>query len=162
MSLSLPLLRTRCFSQSFPVLPETESESNSGFPKTFEAPESKEEVCLGKFLDTKRAGLGFATGLQENGKKFMKLNKRRKWHHSSRVKLPVLSKSAGWFLVSTYLIWILGPKLILSNNRSYANLWVLDTCLIIGLLPLMVILIAALLSSKMHHCVFIENSVRLR
>ena len=30
----------------------------------------------------------------------------------------------------------LGPKLILSNNQSRATLWVLETCLIVGLLPL--------------------------
>ena len=38
-------------------------------------------------------------------------------------------------LVSMYLIWILGSKLILSNNQSRATLWVLGTCLIVGLLP---------------------------
>ena len=56
-----------------------------------------------------------------------------------------------FFLVSTYLIWILGPKLILSNNLSSANLWVLDACVIVGLLPLMIILITASLSSKMYN-----------
>ena len=30
----------------------------------------------------------------------------------------------------------LGSKLILSNNQSRATLWVLETCLIAGLLPL--------------------------
>ena len=43
-------------------------------------------------------------------------------------------------------LWI---RLILSNNQSRATLWVLETCLIVGLLPLMIILIAASLSSKM-------------
>ena len=42
------------------------------------------------------------------------------------------------FLVSTYLIWILGSKLILSNNQSRATLWFLDTCLSIGLRPWMI------------------------
>ena len=32
-----------------------------------------------------------------------------------------------------------GSKLILSNNQSDATLWVLDTCLIAGLLPIMII-----------------------
>ena len=59
--------------------------------------------------------------------------------------------SANWFLVSTYLIWILGSKLILSKNQSSATRWVLDTCLIVGLLPLMIILITASLSSKMYN-----------
>ena len=33
-------------------------------------------------------------------------------------------------------------------NQSSATLWVRDTCLIVGLLPLMIILITASLSSK--------------
>ena len=33
------------------------------------------------------------------------------------------------------LIWILGFELILSNNQSRATLWVLETCLNVGLLP---------------------------
>ena len=49
--------------------------------------------------------------------------------------------SASWFLVSTYSIRICGSKLILSNNQSSASLWVLDTCLIVGLRPLVVILV---------------------
>ena len=59
--------------------------------------------------------------------------------------------SASWFLVSMYLIWILGSKSILSNNQSRATLWVLETCLHIGLLPFMIILITASLSSKMYN-----------
>ena len=47
-------------------------------------------------------------------------------------------------LVSTYLIWIF-------VKQSNATLWVLDTCLIVGLLPLMIILLAAALSSKMYN-----------
>ena len=65
------------------------------------------------------------------------------------MKLPFVSMSASWFLVSTYLIWILGSTLILSNKLSSATLWVRDTCLIVGLRPLMIILITASLSSKM-------------
>ena len=49
------------------------------------------------------------------------------------------------------LIWILGSKLILSNNQSRGTLWVLEPCLIVGFLPLMIILITASLSSKMHN-----------
>ena len=48
---------------------------------------------------------------------------------------PCLTCPASWFLVSMYLMWILGSKLILSNNQSRATLWVLETCLIVGLLP---------------------------
>ena len=59
--------------------------------------------------------------------------------------------SASWFLVSMYLIWILGSRLIRSNNQSRATLWVLETCLIVGLLPLIIILITASLSSNTHN-----------
>ena len=51
--------------------------------------------------------------------------------------------SASWCLVSIYLIWISGSRLILSNNQSKATPWVLDTCLIVGLLPLIIIWITA-------------------
>ena len=76
------------------------------------------------------------------------LDKRRRWFNSSRVKFPFVKMSASWFLVSMYLIWIFGSRLILSNNKSSATLWVRDTCLIVGLLPLIIILITASLSSK--------------
>ena len=78
----------------------------------------------------------------------MMFNNRRRWSHSSRVKLPSVKMSMSCFLVSTYLIWILGSKLILSNNQSRATLWVRETCLIVGLRPLIIILITASLSSK--------------
>ena len=58
--------------------------------------------------------------------------------------------SVSWFLVSMYLIWISGSKLILSNNQSRATLRVLGTCLSVRLLPLMIILITASLSSNTH------------
>ena len=54
------------------------------------------------------------------------------------------------FLVSTYLIWILGSKWILSNNQSRETLRVLDTCLIVGLRPLMILLITASSPSKIY------------
>ena len=44
-----------------------------------------------------------------------------------------------------------GSKLILSNNQSRATLWVLETCLIIGLLPLIIILITASLFSNTYN-----------
>ena len=55
------------------------------------------------------------------------------------------------FLVSTYLIWMLASKLILSNYQLSATLWFLETCLIVGLLPLMIILITASLSSNTYN-----------
>ena len=79
------------------------------------------------------------------------LNKWRRWFHSSRVKFPLVKMSACWFLVSMYLIWFLGSKLIPSNNQSRATLWVLETCLIVGLLPLIIILIMASLSSNTYN-----------
>ena len=50
----------------------------------------------------------------------------------------------------TYWIWIFGSKLILSNNQSRATLWVLDTCLRVGLRLLMITLITASSSSMMY------------
>ena len=79
------------------------------------------------------------------------LNKHKRWFHSSRVKFPLVSMSASWFLVSMYLIWILGSRLIRSNSQSRATLWVLETCLIVGLLPFMIILITASLSSNTYN-----------
>ena len=90
--------------------------------------------------------------LRGNIKKFMMLNRRRNLHHSSHVRLPSVNKSAICFLVPTYLMWIFRSMFFLSNNQSNANLWVLDTCLITGLRPLMIILITASLSSKMYSC----------
>ena len=46
---------------------------------------------------------------------------------------------------------VLGSILILSNNEPKATVWVLDTCLIVGLLPLIIILLTASLSSKTFH-----------
>ena len=100
--------------------------------------------------------------LQETIEKLIMLNKRRRWFRSSREKLPLVSMSASRFLVSTYLIWIFGSKLILSNNQASATLWVPDTCLIVGLRPLIIILVATSLPSKMYNwdspweeCVFV-------
>ena len=85
---------------------------------------------------------------EENIDTFIMLNWRRRRFHSPRVKV---SMSVSWFLVSTYLIWIFGSELTLSNNQSKATLYLLDTCLIVGLLPLMIILITSSLSSKMYN-----------
>ena len=83
--------------------------------------------------------------------KWPMLNKHKRWFHSSRVKYPMVSMSASWFLVWMYLIWILGSKLNLSNNQSRATLWVLETCLIAGHLPFKIILITASLSSNTYN-----------
>ena len=163
---------------SFLSLHETELWSNSWFPGLFEAPESFGEVCFAfrRFLHTKLIGLGFATAEPSSvflswaffdmvlcslfeRKMAARKTPRNSWcstikedaPHSSRVKIPLVNMSASWCLVSTYLIWILGSKLILSNNESSATLWVLNTCLIVGLLPLTIILITASLSSKMYN-----------
>ena len=81
--------------------------------------------------------------LQENIEKLIMLNKRRRWFHSSRVKLSLVGMSLSWFLVSIYLIWILESRLIRSNSQSRATLWVLETYLIVGLLPFIIILMTA-------------------
>ena len=75
---------------------------------------------------------------QQNKPKLLMLNMWRRLFHSSRVKSSFVNMSASWFLVSRYLIWILGSWLILSNNKSSATLWVQDTCLIARLRPLMI------------------------
>ena len=89
--------------------------------------------------------------LRENINGFIMFKKRRRWFHSSRVKLPLVKMYRSWFLVSTYLIWLFGSKFLLSNNQSTATLWVHDTCLTVGLLPSINILITASLSSNMHN-----------
>ena len=68
------------------------------------------------------------------------INKHGRWFHSSRVK----------FFFSTYLIWILGSKFTLR---------VLETCLNIGTLPVRIILITALLSSKMRNIVPVREEL---
>ena len=75
--------------------------------------------------------------------KWLMFKKHKRWFHSSRVKFPLVSMSASRFLVSMYLIWIFGSKLIRSSSQSRPTLWVLETCLFVGLLPLMIILITA-------------------
>ena len=90
--------------------------------------------------------------------KWLMLNKHKRWFHSSRVKFPSVNMSASWFLVSMHLIWILGSKLILSNNQSRATLW--ETCLIVGLLPFMIILISASLSSKIFNKASLREEFR--
>ena len=72
-------------------------------------------------------------------------------------KLSLVSMSASWFLVSMCLIWIVGSKLTLSSNQSRATLWVLETCLIVGLLPLIFILFTASLSSKTYNNIAVES-----
>ena len=83
--------------------------------------------------------------------KWLMLNKHKRWFQSSCVKLPLVCMSSSWFLVSIYLIWILGSKLIRSNNQTRATLWVLETCLIVGLPLLIIILITASLSSNTYN-----------
>ena len=74
----------------------------------------------------------------------MVAGKHRKTHNVEQTKkmIPFVTRKTSFghnigelVLVSTYLIRILGSKSILSNNHSSTTLWVLDTCLIVGLLP---------------------------
>ena len=78
------------------------------------------------------------------------------------MKFLLVKMSANWFLVSMYLIWILESRLIRSNCQSRAILWVLETCLSVGLLPFMIILIIVLLSSNTLNKVFLLRNWRLR
>ena len=68
--------------------------------------------------------------------KWLILNKLQQMIPLITCEISFVSMSASWFLVSMYLIWILESRLIRSNNQSRATLWVLETCLIVGLLPL--------------------------
>ena len=74
--------------------------------------------------------------------KWLISKKQNKWFHSSRVEFPLVRMSANWFLVSMNLNWI---------RESWLTLWVLETCLIVGLLPLMIIVISASLSSNTYN-----------
>ena len=74
--------------------------------------------------------------------------------HSLHVKFSFVNFYASWCLVSTYLIWILGSRLIFSNNQWRATLWVRDTCLIVGLL---LFDITASLSSTTYNIALGEN-----
>ena len=80
--------------------------------------------------------------------KGLMLSKWRRLFHSSRVKLPLVKMSASWCLVSMYLIWILQSRVIVSTTNPRATLWVLDTCLTVGLRLVIIILITASLFSK--------------
>ena len=66
-------------------------------------------------------------------------------------EIPLCQDVCELVLGVTVFVWMLGSKLILSNNQSRATLWVLETCLIVGLLPFMIILITASLSSKIYN-----------
>ena len=77
--------------------------------------------------------------------KWLILNTWIRLFHSSRLKFPLVNMSASWCLVSKR-IWILGSKWILSNNQSRAAVWARETCLIVGLRLLIIILITASLS----------------
>ena len=76
-------------------------------------------------------------------------------HHAWNFLL--LKMSASWCFVLTYLIKSFGSRLILSNNQSRATRWVRDTCLIVGLMPLMILFITASLSSKMYNWLFLRE-----
>ena len=75
------------------------------------------------------------------------------------VKLPLDNMSASWWLMSMYLIWILESRLILSNHQCRVILWILDTCLLVGLLSFIIILSTASLSSKMYNKAFIREEL---
>ena len=97
--------------------------------------------CL---FDMARGSLIWLKWLQENVELFIMLNKQRRWLHSSRVKLPSVILSASW-VFSIYIVDLdfRGFKLILSNSQSCATLLVRDSCLLVGVLPFIIIMITA-------------------
>ena len=79
-------------------------------------------------------------------------NKHKRWFHSSRVKFPFVNMSSSWFFGVNVFDLDLGVQIdSTSNNQSWATLWVLETCLFVWLLPFMIILITASLSSKIFN-----------
>ena len=81
----------------------------------------------------------------------MSLNNLISLFYFSRVKGNLVGTSAICVVVSTNLTCIIVSRLILSNNQSSATLCVRETCLIVGLVPLMIILFTASLSSKTNN-----------
>ena len=163
-----PSLRTRryvtiLFASRFPVLDLSVRQGALSIHGLFDAIEL---FTVEELVETEKArfivvGFDFATILFSPSCSCIlfaivltKLVKLKFWAQQrelpSHVKFPFANMSASWRLVSTYLIWNFGSRLIVSNNQSRATLWVLDTCLNVGLLPLMIILITPSLSSKMH------------
>ena len=63
--------------------------------------------------------------------------------------------------VSTYLIWFLRSQLIRPNNQSRTTPWVLETCLIVGLRPLTIILITAFLFSNTYNKTSWRNKINI-
>ena len=84
--------------------------------------------------------------------KWLMLHKRRKWFHSWRVKFPLVSMSASWFLVSMYLIWIFGVQIDSIEHpikRNSVGLGKMSHC---GTPPLItIILTIASFSSFTYH-----------
>ena len=72
---------------------------------------------------------------QLGGLKRLMLNRHRRWFHSSRVKFPLFRMYACWVLVSTHMIWILGPSWFCrtTNQAQLFGFWkhvsLLDFCL---------------------------------
>ena len=82
--------------------------------------------------------------------KWLMWNKHKRWFHSSRVKFHLVNMSASWFFGINVFNWNFGVQ-IDSINQSRTTLWVLETCLIVGLLPFIIILITASLSSNTYN-----------
>ena len=90
--------------------------------------------------------------VQRRELKWLILNNWRRLFHWSRVKFPLVRMSASWCLESINVTnFDFGSKFILSNNQSRATLWVRETCLIVRLLPLVIMLITDSLSSKTYN-----------
>ena len=131
----------------FPKLDEVENDTNIGILAVnfiiglgFAVTRSSHDSCW----------IRFAIATEQIARlKWLMSKKLNKWFHSSRLKFPSIKIYTSWFLVFMYLIWILESKLIQSNNQSRATLF-LETCLIVGLLPLMIILSTASLTSNTY------------
>ena len=88
---------------------------------------------------------------QQSKLKRLMLNRWKRLFPLITCEMSFVSMSASWFLVSMYLIWILGSKLILSNNQSRATLRFLETCLIVG---------ASSLYDHLDHCFVVLKHIQ--
>ena len=79
------------------------------------------------------------------------LSRCKRWFHSSRVKLPLVNMSAIWFWCPHIWLGSLDLNWFCRTTNPNATRCVLEKCVIVGLLPLMIILITASLSSKMYN-----------
>ena len=109
--------------------------------RDFAVTRSSPESCLSRFA---------IVSLQTVELKWLILNKH-KWFNSSRVKFPFSQDVSKLVFGVDVLDLGFGSKLIRSNNQSSASLWVLETCLFLGFLPL---------KCHLDHCIVVLKQIQ--